>query len=166
MKRAMFFVLAMLFIVFFSSCTNRGENARLAFAKAFYKYAYYEDSLMFDYILKIHEDEDYRLDLDDLRDSIKIECEKIVSMSFDSLYMRYGETFVCNGIYKYNGVICKNKEELHKHYVNLAIGNIYKGIRQELIIKASMNPNEEELRRQLEKYTIVVFKPQYGIEGQ
>jgi hypothetical protein len=82
--------------------------------------------------------------VDELTDTLKAISERIVTESFDSLYIKYGEKMVKKIIYNDKGIILDNKEALHVYFVNAAVTDALNAITMEVNVQYILNPTEED----------------------
>jgi hypothetical protein len=90
---------------------------------------------------------EYRPDADELRDSLTLIMEKAASECFDSLYIKYGDKIVAKMVYRSKGVVLKDKDTLHKYYVNSSVAKIMNNVALQVKTQSIINPTEEDALR-------------------
>lgn len=144
MKKLILFLLGIIAISF-TSCEER-ELARIDCCNAVYNYEYKRDSIKLAYVIKAHNNTDWRPNIDELTNSIKAESEKIVAESFDGLYNTYSESYIEKLFFIYMGVVLPNKQELHKYYNAKATSSIMNDICLTISTNKILTPTEEDIK--------------------
>jgi hypothetical protein len=145
MKKFILFVLGIITSLIFTSCKER-EIARIDCCHAVYNYEYKRDSVKLLYVIKAHNNTDWRPNIDELTNSIKAESEKIVAESFDNLYNTYSESYIEKLFFIYIGVVLPNKQELHKYYNAKATSSIMNAICLTINTNKILTPTEEDIK--------------------
>ena len=138
-------LLLFLVVVSLASCGHRADEIRLDFMCAYSSYDCLTHKMKLEYMTKVHDTNGaYRPDVDELTDTLKAISERIVTESFDSLYIKYGEKMVKKIIYNDKGIILDNKEALHVYFVNAAVTDALNAITMEVNVQYILNPTEED----------------------
>ena len=138
-------LLLFLVVVSLASCGHRAEEIRLDFMCAYSSYDCLAHKMKLEYMTKVHDTKgSYRPNVDELTDTLKAISERIVTESFDSLYIKYGEKMVKKIIYNDKGIILDNKEALHVYFVNAAVTDALNAITMEVNVQYILNPTEED----------------------
>ena len=148
MKKGILFTVALVTMCF-TSCKN--ANPEVVWADCMYAFADYEcleSQVNCEYIQKVYDTKgEYRPDADELRDSLTLIMEKAASECFDSLYIKYGDKIVAKMVYRSKGVVLKDKDTLHKYYVNSSVAKIMNNVALQVKTQSILNPTEEDALR-------------------
>ena len=148
MKKGILFTVALVTMCF-TSCKN--ANPEVVWADCMYAFADYEcleSQVNCEYIQKVYDTKgEYRPDADELRDSLTLIMEKAASECFDSLYIKYGDKIVAKMVYRSKGVVLKDKDTLHKYYVNSSVAKIMNNVALQVKTQSIINPTEEDALR-------------------
>lgn len=140
-------------VVLVTMCLTSCKNAHpeVVWADCMYAFNDYEcreSQVNCEYMTKIYNSKgEYRPDADELRDSLTLIMEKAASECFDSLYIKYGDKIVAKMVYRSKGVVLKDKETLHKFYVNSSVAKIMNNVALQVKTQSILNPTEEDALR-------------------
>lgn len=130
-----------------TSCYNsqHPDVVKVDFEYAYSTYDCLTHQVKLDYMMRVYDTKGlYRPDTNELADTLKNICGKIVSESFDSLYIKYGDDTVKEMIYRDKNIVLNNKEELHAYFINSAVKDILDGVTMQVQTQAILNPTDED----------------------
>lgn len=143
MKKVILFTVALV-----TMCLTSCNNPEVVWADCMYAFADYEcreSQVNCECVTKIYNSKgEYRPNADELRDSLTLIMEKAASECFDSLYIKYGDKIVAKVVYRSKGVVLKDKDTLHKYYVNSSVAKIMNNIALQVKTQSILNPTEED----------------------
>ncbi len=148
MKKGILFTVALVTMCL-TSCKN--AHPEVVWADCMYAFADYEcreSQVNCEYMTKIYNSKgEYRPNADELRDSLTLIMEKAASECFDSLYIKYSDKIVAKMVYRSKRVVLKDKDTLHKYYVNSSVAKIMNNITLQIKTQSILNPTEEDKMR-------------------
>ena len=131
-----------------ASCNRNPLEMKADFMYAYSTYDCLTHNVKLDYIMRVYNSRGaYRPGVRELTDTLKSVCKEIVSESFDSLYIKYGDATVKKTIYHDRGVILADKETLHKYFINASVKDILDAMTMQVRTQALLNPTEEDIER-------------------
>ena len=148
MKKVILFTVTLVTMCFTSCNYTPADVIRADFMYAFSDYECRESQVNCECIQKVYDTKGgYRPNADELRDSLTFIMEKAASECFDSLYIKYGDKIVAKMVYRSKGVVLKDKDTLHKYYVNSSVAKIMNNVALQVKTQSIINPTEEDALR-------------------
>lgn len=143
MKKIILFAL-----VIFVMCSCNGTSSdeiRADFMCAFTDYDVRESQINCEYTIKIYQSRgEYKSKLKEVSDTLTNVFENVASECFDSLYIKYGNSFVKKMVYHQAGKVFDNKEMLHKYYVSKSVSKVMNNVALQVRAHSVLYPSEED----------------------
>ena len=144
-----------LVLIVFAACLASCKNlkdpmlAKTDFQASLYDYDYKVDSVKMSYMNKVRES-NYRPS-SELKDTIEVISENIISECLDRLYDEYSNDIINRLFSISENVELNGKKEMHEYFLNNAVNSIMDGITTTVNVEKTLHPTEQDIKEFIEK---------------